>query len=80
MLFIAFMGTKFKLDLATNANIFMEPIWPELEQSNVAAAHRGYLGRSRGVPIEQIHRHALQQGKRLVLCGAPLSTDTNPPW
>ena len=73
------MGTKFKLDLVTNANIFMEPVWPELELPEAAAAHRGYLGRSRGVPIEHIHRHALQQGKRLVLCGAPVLTTVNIP-
>lgn len=69
VLFVAFMGTKFKLDLVTNANVFMEPIWPGVCQTHVAAAHRGYLGRSREIPIEQIHHHALQQGKRLVLCG-----------
>ena len=71
-LYVAFMGTKFRRDLVTNANVFMEPIWPdELDQPSAAAAHRGYLGRARGIPIEQIYEFAASQGRRLVLCGVP---------
>ena len=33
------------------------------------AAHRGFLWRSQGVPVEALFMHARQQGLRLVLCG-----------
>lgn len=32
-------------------------------------AHRGFLSRSEGVPVEALFLHALRQGQRLVLCG-----------
>jgi hypothetical protein len=33
------------------------------------AAHRGFLTRARGVPIEALYEHACRQGRRLVLSG-----------
>ena len=34
-----------------------------------ALAHRGFLARARGVPVEALYAHATRQGRRLVLCG-----------
>lgn len=39
-----------------------------------ALAHRGFLARSRRIPIEALYAHARGQGKRLVLCGMFLSS------
>jgi alpha-beta hydrolase superfamily lysophospholipase len=36
------------------------------------AAHRGFLTRARGVPIDSLYREARARGKRLVLCGHSL--------
>jgi hypothetical protein len=33
------------------------------------AAHKGFLGRAKAIPIEAIYQQARQRGKRLVLCG-----------
>lgn len=33
------------------------------------AAHRGYLGRSRHIPVEELFATAQSKGKRLILCG-----------
>ena len=76
-LWVAFMGTKSARDLLTNAHIMMAPVWPELspdEPGKSAAAHRGYLSRARGVPVEQLYSEARRRGKRLVLCGALKTT------
>ena len=36
---------------------------------SVPAAHRGFLTRARGIPIDSIFNEAQKRGKRLVLCG-----------
>ncbi len=72
-LWVAFMGTKNARDLLTNGHILMGPVWPELspdEPGRAAAAHKGYLSRARGIPVEQLYAEAWRRGKRLVLCGA----------
>jgi len=72
-LWVAFMGTKNARDLLTNGHILMGPVWPELspdEPGSAAAAHKGYLSRARGIPVEQLYAEARRRGKRLVLCGA----------
>eukprot|EP00884_Botryococcus_braunii_P014665 jgi/Botrbrau1/2319/Bobra.39_1s0008.1 len=82
-MYVAFMGTKQRRDLVTNANILQEPVWPELVESvddddfrineeNVPAAHRGFLSRARAIPIEALYRHACQHGKELILTGHSL--------
>ena len=35
------------------------------------AAHQGFSSRAQNVRIENLYRHACQQGKALVLCGEP---------
>jgi len=37
-----------------------------------ALAHRGFLARARGIPVEALYAHAARQGRRLVLCGKTL--------
>ena len=37
------------------------------------AAHRGFLARSRSIPIQSLYQEARSRGKRLVLCGEPLA-------
>ncbi|KAA6420193.1 MAG: hypothetical protein FRX49_09856, partial [Trebouxia sp. A1-2] len=37
-----------------------------------AVAHRGFLARARGIPVEALYAHAKRQGRRLVLCGHSL--------
>ena len=72
-LWVAFMGTKNARDLLTNGHILMGHVWPELspdEPGRAAAAHKGYLSRARGIPVEQLYAEARRRGKRLVLCGA----------
>ena len=32
-------------------------------------AHRGFMARARGIPVEALYAHAIRQGRRLVLCG-----------
>lgn len=32
-MYVAFMGTKQRRDLVTNANILQEPVWPELVET-----------------------------------------------
>ena len=52
-------------------------LWVEAELSvvhamaqAVPAAHRGFLTRARGVPIESLYEQACRQKRRLVLSGA----------
>lgn len=33
------------------------------------AAHRGFVTRARGIPIDALYQEARARGKRLVLCG-----------
>lgn len=33
------------------------------------AAHKGFLGRAKAIPVEALYQQARQRGKRLVLCG-----------
>ncbi|KAK9820296.1 hypothetical protein WJX72_008693 [[Myrmecia] bisecta] len=74
-LYVAFMGTKARRDLLTNANVVLEPLWPDEQPSAegpVPSAHRGFLQRARGVPLASLAEHARRQGKRLVFCGHSL--------
>ncbi|KAG7672312.1 hypothetical protein Ndes2526B_g06693 [Nannochloris sp. 'desiccata'] len=41
-------------------------------QEQAPAAHRGFLMRARGIPIEALFAEAQKRGKRLVLCGHSL--------
>jgi len=41
-------------------------------QQQAPAAHRGFLMRARGIPIEALFAEAQKRGKRLVLCGHSL--------
>lgn len=78
-LFVALMGTKQRRDMFTNANVLQEVLWEDLQEVQGAAvhkgapaAHRGFLRRARGVPIEDLYLHAHRKGKKLLLCGARL--------
>lgn len=75
-LFVALMGTKQRRDMFTNANVLQEVLWEDLQEVQGAAvhkgapaAHRGFLRRARGVPIEDLYLHAHRKGKKLLLCG-----------
>ena len=39
------------------------------QSGQIPAAHRGFLTRSRGIPIDALFHEAQRRGKRLVLCG-----------
>lgn len=76
-LFVALMGTKQRRDMLANANVLQEVLWEDLQEVQGAAvhkgapaAHRGFLRRARGVPIEDLYLHAHRKGKKLLLCGA----------
>lgn len=45
---------------------------PDKQQQAGALAHRGFLARSRHIPVEALYAHATSQGKTLVLCGHSL--------
>ncbi|DBA94509.1 TPA: hypothetical protein ACH3X1_002100 [Trebouxia sp. C0004] len=74
-LYVVFMGTKHMRDLLADANVLQEAVWkskdPDKQQAN-ALAHRGFLARARGIPVEALYAHAKRQGRRLVLCGHSL--------
>ncbi|BDA47931.1 hypothetical protein COCOBI_11-1880 [Coccomyxa sp. Obi] len=73
-LYVAFMGTKQRRDIVSNARIGMSPLWPNEFSTNQDAphAHRGFLRRARAVDIHSLYRLASQKGLRLVLCGHSL--------
>ncbi|KAK9832529.1 hypothetical protein WJX81_006107 [Elliptochloris bilobata] len=77
-LVVTFMGTKQRRDLLTNANLILEPVWPQdvaagpLPAVAAPSAHRGFLNRARSVPIESLYDMACRQGRRLVLTGHSL--------
>ncbi|DBA84969.1 TPA: hypothetical protein ACH3X2_005709 [Trebouxia sp. C0005] len=74
-LYVVFMGTKHMRDLLADANFLQEAVWkskdPDKQQAT-ALAHRGFLARARGIPVEALYAHAKRQGRRLVLCGHSL--------
>eukprot|EP00879_Flechtneria_rotunda_P014549 GHRR01015204.1.p1 GENE.GHRR01015204.1~~GHRR01015204.1.p1 ORF type:complete len:259 (+),score=66.55 GHRR01015204.1:88-864(+) len=74
--YVAFMGTKQARDISTDLAWRHEAIWAAEElagaASEVPSAHRGFLARSKTVPIEQLQALAQSSGRRLVLCGHSL--------
>ncbi|KAF8058465.1 hypothetical protein HT031_005589 [Scenedesmus sp. PABB004] len=74
--YVAFMGTKQARDIGTDLAFAHEAIWAAEEAAGsapgVPTAHRGFLARSKAVPIEQLQALAQASGRRLVLCGHSL--------
>ncbi|KAF6262739.1 hypothetical protein COO60DRAFT_1699155 [Scenedesmus sp. NREL 46B-D3] len=74
--YVAFMGTKQARDISTDLAFSHEAIWAEQELAGTASeapsAHRGFLARSKAVPIQQLLALAQGSGRRLVLCGHSL--------
>ncbi|KAK9844196.1 hypothetical protein WJX81_007745 [Elliptochloris bilobata] len=74
-LYIAFMGTKRRRDLLTNANAVQAPLWPTAgagAAEDAPAAHRGFLWRARSVNGRRYLQEAQRRGLRLVFCGHSL--------
>ena len=57
---------RFVTDTATQLQQLKLQRWQEMP-----SAHRGFLARARGIPIQYLYAHARSQGLRLVLCGMP---------